>query len=75
MPWSAVCTVAVPEGAAFDRAYPQNEVPYHKAANGALESPPIPSADNGDLKALLETGLTLFREHQAHAEHVLAELK
>ena len=63
------------EGAAFDRAYLQNEVAYHKAVNGALESTLIPSADNGDLKALLETGLTLFREHRAHAEHVLAELK
>ena len=27
------------------------------------------------LKSLLETGLTLFREHQTHAEHLLAELK
>ena len=43
--------------------------------NGALESTLIPSADNGELKALLETGLALFREHQAHAEHVLAEFK
>lgn len=67
--------LAALDGAAFDRAYLQNEVAYHKAVNGALESTLIPSADNGELKALLETGLTLFREHQAHAEHVLAELK
>ena len=67
--------LAALNGAAFDRAYVQNEVAYHKAVNSALESTLIPSADNGELKALLETGLTLFREHQAHAEHVLAELK
>jgi putative membrane protein len=67
--------LAALDGAAFDRAYLQNEVAYHKAVNGALESTLIPSADNGELKALLETGLALFREHQAHAEHVLAELK
>lgn len=62
-------------GAAFDRAYVNNEVAYHKTVNGALASTLIPSANNGQLKSLLETGLTLFKEHQAHAEHVAAELK
>jgi putative membrane protein len=62
-------------GAAFDRAYLANEIAYHKTVNGALESTLIPSAHNAELKALLETGLTLFREHEAHAEHVAAELK
>lgn len=62
-------------GAAFDRAYLENEVAYHKAVNAALGGTLIPSADNGELKALLETGLTLFSEHQAHAEHVAAQLK
>jgi putative membrane protein len=62
-------------GAAFDRAYVDNEVAYHKTVNGALESTLIPSAKNGELKSLLETGLTLFREHQAHAEHVSKALK
>jgi putative membrane protein len=62
-------------GAAFDREYINNEVAYHKAVNAALETGLIPSAKNGELKSLLETGLTLFREHQAHAEHVAAALK
>ena len=62
-------------GAAFDREYINNEVTYHKAVNGALESTLIPSAKNGELKSLLETGLTLFREHQGHAEHVAKALK
>ena len=61
--------------AAFDREYVNNEVAYHKTVNGALESTLIPSAKNGDLKSLLETGLTLFREHQAHAEQVAKALK
>ena len=61
-------------GAAFDKAYVANEVAYHKAVNGALKDTLIPSADNGELKSLLETGLTLFGEHQAHAEHLAAEL-
>jgi putative membrane protein len=63
------------EGAAFDRAYVENEVAFHRTVNGALQSTLIPSAQNQQLKALLETGLTLFREHQMHAEHLAAELK
>ena len=62
-------------GNAFDRAYIQNEVAYHKAVNGALQSTLIPSAKNAELKSLLETGLTLFREHQAHAEQIARAMK
>ena len=62
-------------GSAYDRAYVDNEVAYHKTVNGALEKTLIPSAKNGELKSLLETGLTLFREHQAHAEMVAKGLK
>ena len=63
------------DGAEFDKAYVQNELAFHKAVNGALESTLIPSAKNEQLKSLLETGLTLFREHQLHAEHLAADLK
>lgn len=62
-------------GAAFDRAYAANEAAYHDTVNGALKTVLIPSADNGELKSLLETGLTLFGEHQKHAEHLAAGLK
>jgi putative membrane protein len=63
------------KGAAFDRAYVDNEVAYHKQVNGALETVLIPSASNGELKSLLETGLKIFQGHQQHAEHVASELK
>jgi putative membrane protein len=62
-------------GHAYDRAYIDNEVAYHKTVNGALESTLIPSSKNGELKSLLQTGLTLFRQHQAHAEQVAKEIK
>jgi putative membrane protein len=62
-------------GSAYDRAYVDNEVAYHKIVNGALEKTLIPSAKNGELKSLLETGLTLFREHLAHAEQIAKGLK
>jgi putative membrane protein len=63
------------KGRAFDREYINNEVAYHKTVNQALEGTLIPSAKNAELKSLLETGLTLFREHQAHAEQVAKEMK
>ena len=62
-------------GAAFDKAYVTNEVAYHKAVNGALETQLIPSASNAELKGLLQTGLKIFQGHQQHAEHIAAELK
>jgi putative membrane protein len=62
-------------GAAFDKAYVANEVAYHKTVNGALESTLIPSANNGELKSLLQTGLKIFQGHQQHAEHVASDLK
>jgi putative membrane protein len=62
-------------GAAFDKAYIANEVAYHKQVNGALETALIPSAQNGELKSLLQTGLTLFQGHEQHAEHVQSMLK
>jgi len=61
-------------GKAFDRAYAQNEVAYHRKVNGALKTVLIPAADNPELKALLQTGLELFQEHQMHAEHLAAAL-
>jgi putative membrane protein len=67
--------LAALNGAAFDKAYVANEIAYHKTVNGALKSTLIPSADNAKLKSLLETGLTLFTEHQHHAEHLATELK
>ena len=62
-------------GAAFDKAYAENEVSYHKAVNGALENTLIPAASNPELKDLLGTGLKIFRGHEQHAEHVVQVLK
>ena len=63
------------DGAAFDKAYIDNEVAYHKSVNGALSTLLIPSAQNAELKALLETGLSLFTEHEQHAEAVAAKFQ
>jgi putative membrane protein len=63
------------KGAGYDKAYVANEVAYHKAVNGALETQLIPSANNTELKSLLQTGLKIFQGHQQHAEQVAAALK
>ena len=63
------------KGKAFDRAYVDNEVAYHKTVDSALENTLIPSANNAELKSLLQTGLKIFQGHEQHAEHVAAELK
>jgi putative membrane protein len=63
------------KGAEFDKAYVANEVAYHKAVDSALEATLIPSANNAELKSLLQTGLKIFQGHEQHAEHVAANLK
>jgi putative membrane protein len=61
-------------GAAFDKAYIDNEVAYHKTVNDALQNTLIPSASNQELKDLLTTGLKIFQGHQQHAELLAASL-
>ena len=63
------------KGAAFDKAYVDNEVAYHKAVDNALETNLIPNSSNAELKSLLQTGLKIFQGHEQHAEHVAASLK
>jgi putative membrane protein len=67
--------LATLRGAAFDRFYVDNEVAYHRTVNGALRDTLIPSAQNAELKALLQAGLALFSEHQSHAEHLASQLR
>lgn len=62
-------------GAAFDKAYVDHEIAYHKAVDGALENTLIPEASNAELKDLLTTGLKIFQGHEQHAEHVAQALK
>ncbi len=62
-------------GAAFDKAYVDNEVAYHKTVDNALETTLIPSSSNGELKALLQTGLKIFEGHLQHAEHLASAFK
>jgi len=62
-------------GAEFDKAYAANELAYHQNVNTALEKTLIPSTENAELKALLETGLKIFQGHQEHAEMLVKMLQ
>jgi putative membrane protein len=55
---------------AFDKAYIDNEVAYHKAVIGAVEGLLIPDTDNAELKELLVNVLPALKVHLAHAEMV-----
>ena len=63
------------DGTAFDKAYVDNEIAYHKTVNGALKTTLIPSAHNEELKSLLSTGLKIFEGHLEHAEHLAGTVK
>lgn len=62
-------------GAAFDKAYVDNEVAYHKTVNDALSTTLIPNAANAELKSFLQTGLKIFQGHEQHAEQLAATFK
>ena len=62
-------------GPAFDKAYVDNEVGFHKAVIGSLDKTLIPSTQNAELKNLLQTGVKIFRGHEQHAERLASTLK
>ena len=62
-------------GAAFDKAYVNNEVAYHETVNSALSKTLIPNAQNAELKSLLEKGLKVFESHLQHAESLAKQLQ
>lgn len=58
------------KGAAFDKAYIDNEVAYHKAVINAVRTVLIPQSRNAELKDLLVTVAPVLDAHLAHAEMV-----
>ena len=58
------------EGAAFDKAYVDNEVAYHKAVIDVMNKQLVPGAKNAELKALLVQSGPAFKAHLKHAQQV-----
>ena len=61
-------------GAAFDRRYAENELAYHRAVNGLVESTFIPNIENPEVKALFEKAIVIFKAHETHAKTMVATL-
>ena len=55
-------------GDAFNKAYVDNEVTYHKAVIDAVDGLLIPETDNEELKALLQNVVAALKAHLGHAE-------
>jgi len=62
-------------GAAFDKAYINNEVTYHEAVIKAVDNTLIPNAKTAEIKALLESGRPLFVSHLNHPKDVQTSLQ
>ena len=62
------------KGAAFDKAYVDNEVTYHQAVLDALDKTLIPGAKNEELKALLVKVRPAFVAHLEHAKKLQSSL-
>ena len=63
------------KGAAFDRAYMDNEIAYHQAVIDAVDKVLVPQTQNAELKALLTNVRPALVAHLDHAKMVRAELK
>ena len=58
------------KGAAFDKAYIDNEVVYHQQVLDAVDKTLIPNAKNAELRALLVKVRPAFVAHLEHAKHL-----
>lgn len=58
-------------GAAFDKAYAENELAYHQAVNGLVEGVFIPNIENPQVKELFVQALVIFKSHEQHAQKMV----
>jgi putative membrane protein len=62
------------KGKAFDKAYIDNEIAFHKQVIDATNSVLIPNAKNAELKGALQNAVPLFQGHLEHAQNVASTL-
>ena len=61
-------------GSAFDKAYVEHEVAYHQQVLDAIDKVLVPSAQNAELKGLIEKVRPAIQAHLDHAKHLQADL-
>ena len=59
------------EGEAFDRAFLQHEIAFHKGVIDAIEGTLLPAIRNDELRALVVKVAPAFQAHMMGAEHLL----
>ena len=62
------------KGKAFDKAYIDNEVAYHRLVLDAVDKTLIPDAQNAELKETLVKYRPAFAQHLQHAEELQAAM-
>lgn len=62
-------------GKAFDKAYLENEVAYHKAVIDAMTTTLLPALKNEEVKKLVTTVAPAFKAHQDAAQNLLDKQK
>lgn len=61
-------------GKAFDKAYVDNEVAYHKAVISAVQDLLIPESENEELRSLLQSIIPALQAHLKHAQMLQEQL-
>ena len=62
-------------GAAFDRAYAQNEHAYHDVVVKTVAEQWIPTIQNAEFKKFMTDANEIFKVHLAHSKHMVDSLK
>jgi putative membrane protein len=68
---AAVSQLQAANGKAFDRAFLQHEVAFHKAVIDAINTTLLPSLQNEDVKSLVKKVAPAFQAHMAAAQNLL----
>ena len=61
------------KGPAFDSAFLEHEIAYHKAVINAVTAQLLPAIENPELKTFVEQSAPAFQAHLAQAEALLAK--
>lgn len=69
-----MATLRALHGAAFDKAYLEHEVAFHKAVIDAVTNTLLPAIQNPELKALVVKVAPAFQAHMMAAEHLEQQL-
>lgn len=71
---AAMAKLKTLSGKAFDRAFLENEVAYHKAVIAAVKSTLLPAIQNAELKQMVMSVAPVFQQHEMAGEALLAKM-